>query len=55
LNWKKYPVDFKLGKKIQFIKLDIFQTGELEKFTADRWGENLFSLERSFSSLPTLQ
>ena len=23
LNWKKYPVGFKLGKKIQFIKLDI--------------------------------
>ena len=24
LNWKKYPVGFKLAKKIQFIKLDMY-------------------------------
>jgi hypothetical protein len=30
LNWKKYPIGFKLGKKSSSSNL-IFQTGELEK------------------------
>jgi hypothetical protein len=35
LNWKKYPVGFKLGKKSSSSN-SIFQTGELEKTSSDR-------------------
>jgi hypothetical protein len=35
LNWKKYPVGFKLGKKSSSSNLK-FQTGELEKSISDR-------------------
>ena len=35
LNWKKYPVDFKVGKKSTSLNL-IFQTGEFEKSSSDR-------------------
>ena len=35
LNWKKYPVGFKLGKKSSSSN-SIFQTGELENSSSDR-------------------
>jgi hypothetical protein len=35
LNWKKYPVGFKLGKKTSSSNL-IFQTGGLEKSSSDK-------------------
>jgi hypothetical protein len=37
LNWKKYPVGFKLGKKSSSSN-SIFQTGELGKSSSDRLG-----------------
>jgi hypothetical protein len=35
LNWKKYPVGFKLGKKSSSSNW-IFRTGELGKSSSDR-------------------
>jgi hypothetical protein len=36
LNWKKYPVGFKLEKKSSSSNLT-FQTGELEKSSSDSY------------------
>ena len=56
LNWKKYPLGFKLGKRIQFIKLDISNWNWKNPVQIDRrWGVQkiLETFEPYLSTYPT--